>query len=484
MAGQGLAFGADSPGENRRLMIGLVAGGAPHARCCERWESLRRCCPFGIPWRRTHPGRGALWRKQVQHSATSWRHLVACWSTAWRNALGWVIGLVLLALATTSAAKSTDAPLATGAEQTIEAFVREGCSHCADAKAFLARLQQEQPGLAVVVRDVIREPAAMVRLQQLTQAHGAGLPRVPTLWVGGQLIVGFSPAAHTDRLIRLALAGQQAPRQASPDASAPAGSCETDDSLLCKAGPDAAVDPTLDPQLLGVRLSLDTLGLPLFALTMGLLGGFSPCAMWVLLLMMSVLAPLKNRWRMLVIAGTFVLVEGLTYGLFMMAWLNLFLLVGLSRASQLAVAAFALAGGMINVKDFFAFGHGPSLSIPERTKPGIYERLRGVLHAPTLGAAVAGAGLLAVLVQGVDLLCTTGFLALFTRVLTLQNLDSMAYAGHLALYLGAYLLNHIVVLGAGVALLSRQRLQEAQGRWLKLLSGIVMIGLGLYLLWL
>jgi arginine exporter protein ArgO len=43
------------------------------------------------------------------------------------------------------------------------------------------------------------------------------------------------------------------------------------------------------------------------------------------------------------------------------------------------------------------------------------------------------------------------------------------------------MIDDIVILGIGVAMLSRHRLQEREGRALKLISGLVMIGLGLYL---
>jgi arginine exporter protein ArgO len=43
------------------------------------------------------------------------------------------------------------------------------------------------------------------------------------------------------------------------------------------------------------------------------------------------------------------------------------------------------------------------------------------------------------------------------------------------------MLDDVIVLGIGVATLSRHRLQEKEGRWLKLVSGLAMIGLGLYL---
>ena len=246
--------------------------------------------------------------------------------------------------------------------------------------------------------------------------------------------------------------------------------------------PPVAEKEIFQLDFLGRTISLDDVGLPLFALTMGLLDGFNPCSMWVLLLMISILAPLNDRKRMLAIAGTFVLVEGIAYFLFMAAWLNLFLFVGVSRVSQLIVAAIAILAGLINVKDFFAFGRGFSLSIPERAKPGIYQRMRGLLHAPTIGAAVVAAAVLAVLVQFVEFLCTSGFPALFTRILTLRSLDTASYYGYMLLYMLAYMADDIIVLGAGVVLLSRQRLQEKQGRWLKAISGLVMIGLGIYLI--
>jgi hypothetical protein len=214
---------------------------------------------------------------------------------------------------------------------------------------------------------------------------------------------------------------------------------------------------------------------------MGLLDGFNPCSMWVLLLMISLLAPLNDRRRMIAIAGTFVLIQGIAYFLFMSAWLNLFLFIGMSRASQIAIAAIAIVAGIINMKDFFAFGRGISLSIPEKAKPGIYSRMRTILHAESLPAAIIGAVILAGLVQIVEFLCTSGFPALFTRILTLRGLEPASYYGYLLLYIAAYMLDDLVILSIGVALLSRHRLQEREGRWLKLISGLVMVGLGVYL---
>jgi glutaredoxin len=369
----------------------------------------------------------------------------------------------------------------------IEAFVREGCPHCAKAEEFLAQLARERPGLKIVVRDVQKDPAALERLKELARGQKGAGARVPAVYVSGQLIVGYSESAHTDRLILAALgAGRGAAPLAAPHE---AGTCEAEESLACPktggAETQAAEAPPAEQfqlEVFGRTITLDDVGLPAFTFAMGLLDGFNPCSMWVLLLMISLLAPLNDRRRMLAIAGTFVLIQGFAYFLFMAAWLNLFLLIGLSRASQLVIAAIAIVAGLINVKDFFAFKWGGiSLGVPEKAKPGIYSRMRSILHAESLGAAIIGAVVLAVLVQIVEFLCTSGFPALFTRILTLRQLDTASYYGYLLLYIAAYMIDDIVILGIGVAMLSRHRLQEREGRVLKLISGLVMIGLGLYL---
>jgi glutaredoxin len=398
----------------------------------------------------------------------------------------WVSVAFLLLVLLMGAAPPALATLATGQEpaaqpasalalqQRIEVFVREGCPHCAKAEIFLAQLAQERPDLDIVIRDVMEEPAALARLQEIARQQDTGNARVPAFFVGGQLIFGYSEEASTDKMIRSALQG----RLVQPAAG--------EDGLSCAAQEDSSCRSEVEPgqfevSFLGWTVALDDVGLPAFTIAMGLLDGLNPCSMWVLILMISLLATLNDRRRMLAIAGTFVLVEGIAYFVFMAAWLNLFLLIGMSRASQLAIAAIAIAAGAINLKDVWWPGQGFSLSISDKSKPGIYARMRAILHAKSLPAAIIGVIVLALLVQVVEFLCTSGFPALFTRILTLRELDTASYYGYLLLYNAAYMFDDVVVLAIGVTTLSHRRLQEKEGRWLKLISGVVMIGLGLYL---
>jgi hypothetical protein len=229
-------------------------------------------------------------------------------------------------------------------------------------------------------------------------------------------------------------------------------------------------------------LRVRDVGLPAFTIVLGLVDGFNPCAMWVLLFVLSLLVNLKSRAKMGLIGGTFVLVSGLVYFAFMAAWLNLFLLVGVSRPTQVLLGLVAGVIGALNIKDFVAGGRGLSLAIPASARPAIYARMRAVLLAEHSGAALGGVIVLAVLVNVVELLCTAGFPAVYTRILTLRELPVWQYYAYLALYNAAYVVDDGLVLALAVVTLSRRKLQERAGRWLKLASGGVMLGLGALLI--
>jgi glutaredoxin len=359
----------------------------------------------------------------------------------------------------------------------IELFAREGCPHCLEAKKFLTQLQQEQPNLQIVIHDIEQDSTALTHLQMLAQQQNV-IARVPAFYLNKNLIVGYTDEITTGQWIRNVLAQKNAPPLSTQN---DVGSCEIQQSLECTA-PTTEKKETFELNFLGKKLTLSEIGLPLFTLAMGLLDGFNPCSMWVLILMISLLAPMHNRRRMLAVAGTFIAIEGLIYFLFMTMWLNLFLWVGLSRISEIIIALIALTAGLINLKDFFFFGRGLSLSISSSSKVGIYARMRQILNAQSLVGALIGVSILAILVQSVEFMCTSGFPALYTRILTLQQLNNVGYYSYLLLYNLAYMFDDFIILSIGVMTLSQHRLQEKEGRWLKMISGLVMIALGGYLL--
>jgi hypothetical protein len=423
----------------------------------------------------------------------------------------------------------------------FQAFVREGCGHCRDAKAFLRDLHRRWPGLDIVFHDVIRDQRAQQQMQNLANHFQTKVVSLPCFYFCGRFLVGFESAATTGRGIEQTLQESQRRHTADfptaarvtvrdsrsdlakwPDDSlAPSGFAAllgpamtggADDGLppsgeapvhdapglnLPGDSTDLADDateestygpPPSEPAPEGIdvpvfgRLQVTDVGLPAFTFLIGLVDGFNPCAMWVLILLLSILVNVRNRKRIIAIAGTFVLVSGLAYFAFMAAWLNLFMVVKLERPAELALGGLALVIGIINVKDFIAFHQGISLSIPAAAKPGIYARIHKIVTAKYLTAALVSAVLLAIFVNVVELLCTAGLPAVYTKILTKQQLPAWSNYAYLALYDVGYMLDDTLMVSAVVVTLSHRRLQEREGRWLKLLSGVVILVLGIVMI--
>ena len=338
----------------------------------------------------------------------------------------------------------------------IEVYTRSGCPHCDRAMLFLDEFKLRHPEITIHHYNLTTDRAARERLIALSQRHGLHRVAVPAFHVCDKLMVGFDTAASAGADLRHMLG------------------LEAGDGPVDREG-------VFELPFLGT-VSIHDMGLPLFTLAIGLVDGFNPCAMWVLLFLLALLVHVRSRSRIVLIAGTFVVVSGLVYFAFMAAWLNAFLIVGISRTLQLVLGGVALLIGAVHVKDFLAPSAGVSLSIPTSAKPGFYTRVRHVVQADNLGLAMAAVTALAVIVNLIELLCTAGLPALYTQILVSQNLRTGVYYGYLTLYNLAYVFDDALIMGIAVYTLNRQKLQEKQGRWLKLASGVVIIVLGLMLL--
>jgi cytochrome c biogenesis protein CcdA len=145
-------------------------------------------------------------------------------------------------------------------------------------------------------------------------------------------------------------------------------------------------------------------------------------------------------------------------------------------------ALVAIVAGLINVKDFFWFKQGVSLSIPDGARPKLYERTRDLLKAHSLYALVPATIALALFANLYEFLCTAGFPMIYTRILTLSDLSNLQYYLYLILYNVIYVLPMLAIVLVFSVSLGGRKLQEREGRNMKLISGMMMLALGLILL--
>lgn len=378
---------------------------------------------------------------------------------------------VFLLLLISVGARADDPWITPGADGQPEVqlyfFWSINCLHCVVAHPHVEAIPQARPWIKLNMLELSRNPGNAHQFQSLVERSGAlDSAGVPAFLFCGEMHFGWESDATTGALLRSRLDACHARVLAGQPVAATA---------------TVATSETIKLPFFGT-VDAATLSLPALTLVLAGLDAFNPCAFFVLLFLLSMLTHQKSRARMLAIGGIFVTVSGFMYFAFMVAWLNVFQLFGHFAWVTLAAGALALFVGVVNVKDFFWFEKGVTLSIPAAKKPDIFRRARAILVANHLPAMLAATVFLAVAANFYELLCTAGFPMIYTRLLTLADLSP---AGRYA-YLAAYNLIYVLPLAAIVIVFTRsmgaRKLTEREGRLLKLMSGLMMLGLGALLL--
>lgn len=340
-------------------------------------------------------------------------------------------------------------------------FWSRNCPHCIDARVAVTRIAAENTWLRLHTHEVSGDRANAQLYMDMARRLDRQARSVPAFIMCGEMVTGFGSGSNTaDSLTSWARA------------------------CLGQTGGqgNATLVPaeTAVPHVAGFDLA--QLSLPAVTLLLAAMDAFNPCAFFVLLSLLSLLTHEHSRSRMLVIGGVFVLFSGLVYFSLMAAWLNVFLISGELRLITLAAGVVAITMATLSLKDYVWFGRSISLSIPDSAKPRLFERMRGLLRARSLSAMLVGTVTLALAANSYELLCTAGFPVIYTRLLTLQDLSIPAYYAYLALYNAVYVLPLLFIVLLYVRTLGSRKLSLAEGRILKLVSGLMMLGLGTALL--
>ncbi len=351
-------------------------------------------------------------------------------------------------------------------------YSAENCPHCREYGPLVHKLTNQFPGIELIEKDIWLDRSAFEEMIKLLATHGDLSVSTPTLFLGNKVWIGLDHEklrdieAHLEECI--------------------ASSCldalerlQQNREMLIADQQDAEDTMILIP-LLG-DLDAREVSLPLVTLTLGLLDSVNPCAFFVLLFLLSLMVHAHSRMRMLTVGIVFVGFSGLIYFLFMAAWLNLFLATGGIRFVTLLAGLVALVIGAFNIKDYFLFHKGLSLSIPEKVKPGLYHRVRDLIKSANYLSLLGGTALLAIAANSYELLCTAGFPMVFTRILTLQELPIWQYYTYLVLYNVIYVIPLLIIVIIFAVTLGAHQLTERQGRCLKLISGVMMADMGLIL---
>ena len=231
------------------------------------------------------------------------------------------------------------------------------------------------------------------------------------------------------------------------------------------------------------EVKLKNLTLPLITVVIGLADGFNPCAMWVLLFLISMLIGMKDKKRMWILGSTFLLISALIYLIFMMSWLNLANLLISVVWVRVIIAVVSLVGGFINLRGYIKHRKVSGCDVVDDKKRNrIITRIKKFTTEKNFWLAILGVIVLAISVNVVELACSAGLPVMFIEILSLNNLTAIEEIIYIVLYMLFFLLDDFVVFVIAMTTLSLTGVSSKYGNLSKLIGGILMLLIGLVLM--
>src|SRR3989338_204629 len=330
-------------------------------------------------------------------------------------------------------------------------FYSKDCPHCHEEIVFLNKLMSKYP-IELKLYEVKYNRENLDYFIKFAKEHNIEANTVPLTFINGEIIIGFRDEETTGKQI---------------------------ERLILKQNQKHDI-----VNIFGREINLQLLSLPALTFILGIMDGFNPCAMWVLAFMLALLISSGSRKKLWLIGGTFIFVSGIVYYLFMAAWLNAFLFIGYIRITQLIIGLLSIVAGVYYLREFYKQRKAPVCEVvPTKQKEKIIDRIKNIVSPKAiLPATIIGVVILAFTVNLIELLCSVGLPAIYTRILTMNNLPALTYYVYMLFYIILYMLDDIIIFLIATFTLSHIGFAGKYSKYMHLIGGLLILLLGFSML--
>lgn len=385
----------------------------------------------------------------------------------------------------------------------IHLFYGNGCPHCAAEEEFLSDYLKDRTDVKLYKYEIWYDSHNQELLSKVQKEMGTTNKNgVPFTVIGKKTIVGYADGV-TDEQIKDAInyylnndyidyageiTGKVKKTEVKEDITKDESKTEDKTENKIEKADDTKdsdqTDENVTVPVLG-KINAKKVSLPILAVVLGFVDGFNPCAMWILIFLITMLFNMKDRKKMWILGLTFILTSGIVYLMFMLAWLNLATFISKIAFIRLLIAVIALVVGLINVYKYIDSlkkkDEGCDV-VDKKDRKKIMEKIISITHEKKFIIALLGIMVLAASVNIIELMCSIGIPLLFTQILAMNNLSTFSYMIYMFIYIFFFLIDDIVIFVISMVTLKVTGLSTKYTKYSHLVGGIIMLIIGLLLI--
>ena len=385
----------------------------------------------------------------------------------------------------------------------IHLFYGNGCPHCAAEEEFLSDYLKDRTDVKLYKYEIWYDSHNQELLSKVQKEMGTTNKNgVPFTVIGKKTIVGYADGV-TDEQIKDAInyylnndyrdyageiTGKVKKTEVKEDITKDESKTEDKKENKMEKADDTKdsdqTDENVTVPVLG-KINAKKVSLPILAVVLGFVDGFNPCAMWILIFLITMLFNMKDRKKMWILGLTFILTSGIVYLMFMLAWLNLATFISKIAFIRLLIAVIALVVGLINVYKYIDSlkkkDEGCDV-VDKKDRKKIMEKIISITHEKKFIIVLLGIMVLAASVNIIELMCSIGIPLLFTQILAMNNLSTFSYMIYMFIYIFFFLIDDIVIFVISMVTLKVTGLSTKYTKYSHLVGGIIMLIIGLLLI--
>lgn len=373
--------------------------------------------------------------------------------------------------------------LVSAKEVNLYLFHGDGCPHCAKEREYLKEIEKEYDDVNIHLYEVWYDTDNQELMEKVKKELNSSTNYVPLTIIGDKYTVGFND--NTKLMIKNNI--EKCLKEDCEDVvgNVLAGKTANETTIKkeVKEQKKDKEDSIKDLPILG-KVDVKKVSLPIMAAVIGLVDGFNPCAMWVLVFLISMLLGTKDRKKMWILGLTFLFTSAFIYLLFMVAWLNIAIKMNTVIWLRITIAIIAIIAAFINLKSFYK-----SLKkdtgcevVDSKKRKNIIEKIKKFTLEKSLILGLLGVMTLAVSVNFIELACSAGLPLLFTQILALNNLSKLSYMIYILIYIFFFLVDDIIVFVIAMFTLKITGISNKYSKYSHLIGGIIMLLIGLLMI--
>ena len=369
-------------------------------------------------------------------------------------------------------------------EITINLFYSSTCPHCAAEKEFLNEYIKENRNVKVELYEVTENEDNAKLLDDVKETLGSINNYVPYTVIGEIGLTGYSDSIK-NQIIHFVDKYQTEEYYDLVSKVKEEGKAidltKEDDTKEVDNKKEA--EETIKLPIIG-EVAKSKISLPVAAIIIGFIDGFNPCAMWILIFLISMLLSIKDKKRIIGLGIIFLISSGIVYMLFMGAWLTIILSTIQIKMIQKLIGLVAIIGAIWNLYSYIKSKNqdvGCEVTDENKRRKMMMKIKKYVSEKSFIIAALGLIGL-SFSVNLVEFACSAGWPVVFTELLALHNLDSLSYFINILIYIIFYMIDDIVVFIIAMLTLEVTGISNKYNKYSHLIGGILMLIIGLLML--